>query len=304
MPTPHSSADRQRGKMGAMTSFPMPETSTTGTPRFWINGQLIDPADQARVSATDHGLVVGDGVFEALKVTDQGGFAIRRHLERLSRSAKALDLPDPDHDLVRAGIEAVLAERTWTDGKLRITYTGGAGPLGSGAAFGPPTLVVASQATTAPSRSTSIVTTPWTRNETGAMAGVKSTSYGENVRGLAYAAERSATEGIFVNTQGNLCEGTGTNIFCVFGSRIVTPPLSAGPLAGITRGLVLEWCEVAEEDLTVAEAMTADEVFITSSLRDVQAVQAWDAVQFEVVSPVTSEVMETFASRSGADPDP
>lgn len=301
---PGSRADGKRGKMGDMTSTAMDASTTTDTPRLWVNGQLIDTADQANISATDHGLVVGDGVFEALKVTGQGGFAIRRHLERLSRSAKALDLPDPDHDQVREGIDAVLADRTWTDGKLRITYTGGAGPLGSGAAFGPPTLVVASQVTTPPAPSTSIVTTPWTRNETGAMAGVKSTSYGENVRGLAYAAEREATEGIFVNNQGNLCEGTGSNIFCVFGSRIVTPPLSSGPLAGITRGLVLEWCDVAEEDLTVAKAMTADEVFITSSLRDVQAVAAWDAVQFEVIGPVTTEVMETFATRSGADLDP
>ena len=74
----------------------------------------------------------------------------------------------------------------------------------------------------------------------------------------------------------NVCEGTGSNIFCVFGEQVLTPPLDAGPLAGITRELLLEWCSIVERDLTPAEAAAADEVFITSSLRDVQAVSRWD----------------------------
>ena len=119
-----------------------------------------------------------------------------------------------------------------------------------------------------------MVTTPWRRNEHGALTGVKSTSYAENVRGLAYAAAMGATEAIFLNTAGNVCEGTGTNLFCVFGDRVITPPLASGPLAGITRALLLEWAAAAIEqrDLTLPEALTADEVFITSALRDLQAV--------------------------------
>src|SRR6185312_10282449 len=106
--------------------------------------------------------------------------------------------------------------------------------------------------------------------------GVKSTSYAENVRGLAYANRRGATEAIFLNTAGNVCEGTGTNIFCVFGDWVVTPPLSSGPLAGITREVLLEWCAIEEADITPAQAFAAGEVFITSSTRDVQAVRRWD----------------------------
>ena len=80
---------------------------------------------------TDHGLVVGDGVFEALKVTPAGPFAVQRHLNRLSRSAAALNLPAPDHGLIREGIAAVLDGWPEPEGKIRITYTGGEGPLGS-----------------------------------------------------------------------------------------------------------------------------------------------------------------------------
>ena len=262
------------------------------------------PPGEATVSAIDHGLVAGGGVFEALKVTPAGPFAVRRHLDRLSRSAAALDLPAPDHARVRDAIEAVIADRPWDLGKLRITWTGGRGPLGSGAAYGPGTLVVAAEHLAAPDPATGIVTTPWTRNIDGAMAGVKTTSYAENVRGRAYAAEHGGSEGIFVNTAGNLCEGTGSNIYCVFGSEIVTPPLSAAPLAGITREVLLEWCDITERDLTLAEAQTADEVFLTSSTRDVQAVQQWDAVSFEGTGPVTTEVREVFATRSTDDLDP
>lgn len=271
--------------------------------RIWLDGQVYENSDDARLSVTDHGLVVGDGVFEALKVTPEGPFATTRHLDRMSRSAKSMGLPDPDHSQVRLAIDAVVADRSWSLGKIRITYTGGQGPLGSGEAFGNPTLVVAAQAEGAQPETTTIVTTPWTRNESGALTGVKSTSYGENVLGLAYAHERDATEGIFLNNAGQVCEGTGTNIFFVFGDRVITPSLAAGPLAGITRELLLEWADIYEEDLTVEKAKSADEVFLTSSIRDVQGVTAWDDAQFEF-GPKTRELAAIFAERSKADPNP
>ncbi len=198
----------------------------------------------------------------------------------------------------------MLADRDFTDGKLRITYTGGAGPLGSPAAYGPPTLVVAAEASPHPPATTVVVTAPWSRNEHGALAGVKSISYAENVRALAWAAEQGAAEAIFLNTAGNVCEGTGTNIFCVFGDIVVTPPLSSGPLAGITRELLLEWCEIIERDLTLTEALAADEVFITSSLRDVQGVDRWGDTVFNPERPGTERISRIFTERAGADLDP
>jgi len=252
----------------------------------------------------DHGLIVGDGVFETLKVTERGAFAVRRHLNRLSRSAAALQLPAPDHIQISEAIESVLDGRGFPLGKLRITYTGGRGPLGSEAAYGPPTLIAALAPVAAAPLLASIVTAPWTRNEHGALAGVKSVSYAENVRALRYAGSHNATEAIFLNTAGHLCEGTGSNIFFVFAGTVLTPPLSSGPLAGITRELIMEWNSVEECDLTLDEAKRADEVFITSSMRDVQGIERWDDRVFSPARPVTKTYAATFAKRSSAHRDP
>ena len=280
-----------------------PQTLTE-QPRIWLNGRVYDDPQRATVAATDHGLVVGDGVFESLKVTEHGAFAVRRHLDRLSRSAAALHLPAPDHEQIREAIDALLDGREFRRGKLRITYTGGRGPLGSEAAYGTPTLLVAAGPAPAAAPVASIVTAPWTRNERGALAGVKSTSYAENVRTLGYAAQREASEAIFLNTGGHICEGTGSNIFFVFGDAVVTPPLSSGPLAGITRELIMEWSSVEERDLTLDQAKCADEVFITSSMRDIQGIERWDDLTFSQARPVTHGYAATFAERSEADIDP
>jgi branched-chain amino acid aminotransferase len=272
--------------------------------KIWLDGVVYADPSEATIAGTDHGLLVGDGVFETLKVTESGAFAVRRHLNRLTRSAAALHLPAPDHLQIRKAIDAVLADRDFPRGKLRITYTGGRGPLGSDAAYGPPTLLVALVAADPAPPLTSIVTAPWTRNEHGALAGVKSTSYAENVRGLAYATERGASEAIFLNTAQHVCEGTGTNIFLVFGDAVVTAPPSAGPLAGITRELIMEWSPVEERELTLEEAKRADEVFLTSSMRDIQGIERWDDQILSSVRPVTKALTAIFAERSRADIDP
>ena len=243
-------------------------------------------------------------MFEALKITAAGPFAVQRHLDRMTRSAASLELATTRPRGVRGAIEAVCADQAWEFGKIRITYTGGVGPLGSQAAYGPPNLVVIAEPTAPPAPTVEIVTAPWRRNEHGALTGVKSTSYGENVRGLAYAHARDASETIFLNTAGDVCEGTGTNIFCVFGNRILTPPLVSGPLAGVTRDLLLEWCDIVEEDFTLATAAGADEVFITSSLRDVQGVTRWDAVEYPAPGPRTAEIAAQFLARSAELVDP
>ncbi len=276
----------------------------TGQLKIWLDGRLYDDPRRATIAGTDHGLVVGDGVFETLKVTESGAFAVRRHLKRLSRSAAALGLPAPDHGQIREAIKAVLDGRGFPRGKLRITFTGGRGPLGSEAAYGPPTLLVALAPADAGASLASIVTAPWTRNERGALAGVKSISYAENVRALGYAAQRQASEAIFLNTAGHVCEGTGSNMFMVFGTMIITPPLKSGPLAGITRELIMEWSSVEERDLTLDEAKQADEVFLTSSMRDIQAVEQWDDQIFASTRPVTQTLALNFAERSEADLDP
>jgi branched-chain amino acid aminotransferase len=282
--------------------YPDRVTLTSTTPLrqlvVWHNGERLDHPDHAVVPITDHGFVVGDGVFEALKATPHGAFAVQRHLDRLARSAAAMGLPAPDPALVREGIACALAGWSEPEAKVRVTYTAGEGPLGSGAAYGPPTLVVAVEPREPTPPTTAIVTAPWSRNENGALTGVKSTSYAENVRGLAYAVSADASEAIFLNTAGYVCEGTGTNIFFVFGDEVVTPPLSSGALAGITRELLVEWTDVVERNVTTEQAATADEVFLTSSLRDVQGVHRWDDRELAGPRPVTGRLAALFLDRS------
>lgn len=275
-----------------------------GTLRIWLDGETYDAAADAALSAVDHGLVVGNGVFETLKINPAGVVAISRHLARLARSARTLGLPEPDLDAVRTGIAAVTEGQVFEFGKVRITYTGGLGPLGSEAPSGPATLVVAADVAARRPPTARVATSPWTRNERGALAGVKSTSYAENVRALAEARTTGADEAIFLNTRGHVCEGTGSNLFCVFGDRVVTPPLSAGPLAGITRELVLELTDVTEAELTLEEALGADEVFLTSSLRDIQAVAVWDDRSWTAPGPQTRRLAALLAQRLEATPDP
>jgi branched-chain amino acid aminotransferase len=216
--------------------------------RAWVNGQLLQDPEAPALQVTDHGFTVGDGVFEAVKVLEGQPFALSRHLERLSHSAEGLGLPAPDEEQLREAISAVLAEEPLELGRLRITYTGGVAPLGSGRGDAPPTLVVVAAPLKPWGAEASVVTVPWPRNERGAVAGLKTTSYAENVVALAYAAEREAGEAVFANTAGNLCEGTGSNVFYVVDGELRTPTLASGCLAGITRALLLEWCEVREVD--------------------------------------------------------
>ena len=242
----------------------------------WIDGALVDEAD-ARISPVDHGLLVGDGVFETLKVVAGVPFALTRHLRRLRRSAAVLGLGVPVDDAVlRAGADAVVAANQPDVGRLRITLTGGPGPLGSMRGDAGPTLVMVTGPAGTWEAATDVVTVPWPRNERGALAGVKSTSYAENVLALDRARAAGGSEAIFANTVGNLCEGTGSNVFVGIGGRLVTPPLSAGPLAGITRELLLEVTDAVEDDLPLAALAEADEAFLASSTRDVQPIRAVD----------------------------
>ncbi|WP_405994505.1 aminotransferase class IV [Streptomyces sp. NBC_00986] len=272
--------------------------------KIWLDGGLQD-IESARVSVFDHGLTVGDGVFETVKATDGKTFALTRHLDRLTRSARGLGLPDPDLDEVRRGCAAVLDANPMPLGRLRITYTGGHGPLGSDRGEHGPTLVVALGESKRRPDSTAAVTVPWTRNERGALTGLKTTSYAENVVALARAHQHGASEALFANTVGQLCEGTGSNVFVVLDGEIHTPPVASGCLAGITRALTVEWTGAKETDLPLDILERADEVFLTSSLRDVQAVHLVDERQLPgVAGPVTAKAMRVFDERSGDDLDP
>ncbi|WP_406001929.1 aminotransferase class IV [Streptomyces sp. NBC_00829] len=272
--------------------------------KLWVNGALTD-AENARVSVFDHGLTVGDGIFETVKAVHGQPFALTRHLDRLTRSALGLGLPAPDLDEVRRACAAVLEANPMELGRLRITYTGGVSPLGSDRGTAGPTLVVALGESRRRADTTAVITVPWTRNERGALAGLKTTSYGENVVALARASEQGATEALFANTVGQLCEGTGSNVFVVLDGELYTPPLSSGCLAGITRALTVEWTGATEADLPLDALERAEEVFLTSTLRDVQAVRRVDGRVFtDAPGAVTAKAMQIFEERAAADRDP
>lgn len=267
---------------------------------LWINGQ-ISTIEAARISPFDHGLLVGDGVFETLPARNGALFAAREHWERMVHSCEVMGLIPPTWDVFEQGLLAVLDANGLTDARLRVTLTSGEGPLGSERGPGEGTLIVtaAIQKPWPPTESVCLV--PWTRNEHGALAGVKSISYGENVRALAYAKARHYNEALLANTRGELCEGTGSNIFVVIEGRLLTPPLSSGCLAGVTRALVLQACRdaglaYAEEAMPTSVLQICEEAFLTSSTRDVHPIAEIDARPLpHAPGPVTQVVKEAFA---------
>jgi branched-chain amino acid aminotransferase len=272
----------------------------------YVNGALVDDAE-AQVSALDHGLVVGDGVFETIFVHEGRPFALERHLVRLERSATGLGLERPDLEEVRGAIGDVVAASGYSRARLRVTVTAGRGPLGSGRLPGRQSVVVAIAPEGEASDSSAVAVVPWRRNERGALSGLKTTSYGENVLALAWAGERGADEAIFANTVENLCEGTGSNIFIVRGGELVTPTLQSGCLAGITRALVLETYGGEERDLPVAEFVPdgLDEAFLTSTVRGVQPISAIDGVALgSCPGPVTAKASAAYLELLGRTAEP
>ena len=276
--------------------------------KAWVGtsegGALLDAAS-ASISILDHGFTVADGVFETLKVADGTPFALTRHLRRLGRSSQAMHLPEPDEGWIRRAVdEVVQGNEPIALGRLRITYTAGIAPLGSDRGDAPCTLAVALATTHPWPATTSAITVPWARNDRSPIVGVKSTSYAENVIALQHAHAKGASEALFANTRGDLCEGTGTNVFLVIDGELLTPSLGSGCLAGIPRELVLEWSGAREVNLPIDALARADEVFLTSSTRDVHPISTLDGRDLGDPGPITLEVAATFRARAASDCDP
>ncbi|MFC4556492.1 aminotransferase class IV [Georgenia faecalis] len=278
------------------------------TTLLWHDGAVLD-ADTPVVSALDRGITVGDGVFETCALVGGTPFALTRHVDRLVRSATGMGLPAPDPDRVRDAVADLAAALGPVDGRLRITWTAGPGPMGSARGAGEPTLLVtAAAAPPAGSAPVRLVVVPWVRNERSPLVGIKATSYAENVLALAYARERGGAEALLANTRGELCEGSSSNVFVEDDGVLLTPPLASGCLGGVTRDLVLEWAReagiaVAEQTLPLDVVHRAGHLAITSSLRGVVAVAAVDDRELPP-GPLTTAVAELFTQRRADDLDP
>ena len=272
--------------------------------QIWLNGRLL-PAEAARISPFEHGLLVGDGVFETLAVRGGRVIGLHEHWQRLVRSCKALGLSAMDETEFATAIQAALSANGLIEARVRVTQTSGDGPLGSDRGAGQGTRLVAAMPLNTWAATEKVCLVPWTRNEKGALAGVKSISYAENVIALAEAKRRGCGEALVANTRGELCEGTGSNVFVVLEGRLHTPPLDSGCLAGVTRLLVLQACAAAgiacAETALPAEVLTrCEEAFLTSSTRDVHPIAEIDGRTLAAPGPVTLAVQAAYAAHLGA----
>lgn len=276
--------------------------------RTWLNGRLLQSPDEASISPLDHGVIVGDGVFETIQISRNQPFALTRHLDRLVRSAEGLGIGTPDVGALREGVAATMDGQGIDFGRIRITVTSGSGPLGSPRGNSGLTHIVISEPCPRPPAVAGIVTVPWPRNERGAVSGLKTTSYAENALMIEHARSLGASEAVMPNTVGMLCEGTGSNIMYVVGERLVTPTLAAGPLAGVTRALVLQWCadelDVVEQDAPIDVLQTADEIILVGTTRDVQAISRVDDRELPAPGPVTQRVQAIWAREVAKGNDP
>lgn len=276
--------------------------------KAWVNGRVLESPDEPAIGVLDHGLVVGDGVFETLAVVDGVPFAVTRHLDRLAYSAEGLGIGKPDLDLVREAIASSVEGQHLPFGRVRVTVTSGPGPLGSPRGHQGLTHIVVAEPAERPPAISAIATVPWTRNERGALAGLKTTSYGENALMVEYARARGASEAVMANTRGELCEGTGSNIMYVLDGQLVTPTLESGCLAGITRALALEWLseelDVVERDAPLSVLFEAEEVLLVGTTRNLQAIERVDARPLAAPGPITVRAQEIWATRIVEDVDP
>jgi branched-chain amino acid aminotransferase len=277
--------------------------------RAWLNGRVLESPEEPALSVLDHGLVVGDGVFETIAVEEGTPFALTRHLERLAGSAEGLGIGRPDLTLLREGIAATMDGQDLPFGRIRITVTSGRGPLGSPRGDHGLTHVVVSEPAVRPPSVASIVTVPWPRNERGALAGLKTTSYAENAKMIEAARAADASEAVMPNTQGHLCEGTGSNIMYVLDGTLVTPTLASGCLAGITRALALEWLsdelDVVERDAPIEVLAGADEVVLVGTTRNIQAISHVDGRALAAApGPITRQAQVIWAREAARHSDP
>ncbi|WP_162598648.1 aminotransferase class IV [Nocardioides gilvus] len=231
------------------------------------------------------------GLFETLKVLDGVPFALTRHLRRLESSAQALGIEGYDETQVRDAVSRALASAGPEAMRMRVLW--GSGGVEVELTALPPVAA-----------STAVRTSRWRRNEQSAVRGHKTTAYAENLLALAEATRQGCTESLLADTRGMLSEGTGANVFYVMDGELRTPSLATGCLPGVTRALVLEWCGAVEVDEPITVLERANEVFLTSSTRDVQAVRQVDGRQLTAPGPLTREVQETWRERVRTTPDP
>ncbi|MBI1303933.1 MAG: branched-chain-amino-acid transaminase [Phycisphaera sp.] len=280
--------------------------------KVWLDGHLVDK-QHATVPVYDHGLLYGDGVFEGIRVYNGRIFKLKSHLERLAASAHAihLTLHYTIREIEQAVRETVVANGL-KDAYIRLVVTRGAGPLGLNpfTCPKPATIIIVDRITLYPeemyAEGMPVIVAKRPRVPVECLdPAVKSLNYLNNILAKVEAIEAGCHEAVMLNTDGEVCECTGDNIFLVRGSRIVTPPVSAGLLNGVTRLFVMNevapacGIDVAERTLRLDDLFTADEIFLTGTAAEVIGVRSVNgtAIGEGRVGPITGRLVSEFRSR-------
>ncbi|HOW68808.1 MAG TPA: branched-chain-amino-acid transaminase [Candidatus Paceibacterota bacterium] len=245
--------------------------------KVYINGEFCDEQN-AKISVFDHGLLYGDGVFEGIRAYNGRVFKLKEHIDRLFFSAKAIMLQLPmTHEQMTRAIVAACRENQIRDGYIRLVVTRGIGTLGlnPNRCDKPQVIIIAGKIQLYPNelyeRGLEIVTVPTIRNLHSALnPAIKSLNYLNNILAKIEANNAGCEEAIMLNAEGFVAECTGDNLFIIKGRQLLTPPLSAGALYGITRGIVMDLARdqgllVAEPNLTRYDLFNADECFLTGT---------------------------------------
>ncbi len=245
--------------------------------KIYLDGKYCDERS-AKISVFDHGLLYGDGVFEGLRAYNGRVFKLKEHIDRLFCSAKSilLDIPLSHAALMQAVLETCRRNKL-RDGYIRLVVTRGVGSLGLNpkSCKRPSVFIIAGKIQLYPpqyyKKGLAIITVPTIRNLHSALnPAIKSLNYLNNVLAKIEANNGGCEEAVMMNADGFIAECTADNLFIVSGGNLLTPPLSAGALHGITRQVVMELAarmglEVGEPNLTRYDLFNAEECFMTGT---------------------------------------
>lgn len=279
-----------------------------------VNGRIAR-ADEAVVPVFDHGFLYGEGVYETLRTYRRHPYLFDRHMARLRRSAAmiALDVPGTDAAMLEA-VHAAAAHVPEGELYVRILVTRGVGELTYRLDATPaPTVVIIVKPlpgfpATNYTRGIRLATVAVRRNHPTTLDPmIKSNNLMNTALAMQQAYRAGADEALIENLDGHVSECSQCNVFAVRGGAILTPPLADGLLPGITRQVVLDVAQAASIDvreavLRVADVATADEVFVTSTTREITPVASLDGrpIGAATPGPITRRVMSLFADRSRA----
>ncbi len=252
--------------------------------KIFIDGKLVDE-QKAKVSVFDHGLLYGDGVFEGIRAYHGRVFKLKEHIDRLFYSAKAilLEIPMSPAELMQATVATLKANKL-RDGYVRLVVTRGVGNLGLNprSCQQPTVFIIAGKIQIYPEalyvKGMEIVTVPTVRNLHSALnPAIKSLNYLNNILAKIEANNAGVEEAVMLNSEGFVAECTADNLFILKNGELLTPPLSAGALYGITRGTVMDLAaqaglKVSEPNLTRFDLFNADECFLTGTGAEIMPV--------------------------------